>query len=175
MLLILLNSRIDTRHVGRIELGDDGRVAAQRLRHDFHVRGHEAKIGMLRLAGRAGQVIVAQIVGAKLGLAGPWTSTTATDALASKLDGWLKKRGPYPHGKLEKMSNGKKKQAARLVKCWCDECGYTARITLKWILAAPPLCIDPECPMYLRPMQVALEGGGEDEEGYMGSTKVRPL
>jgi hypothetical protein len=31
------------------------------------------------------------------------------------------------------MTNGRKKQAARLIKCECTECGYVARVARQWI------------------------------------------
>jgi hypothetical protein len=31
------------------------------------------------------------------------------------------------------MTNGRKKQVARLIKCECAECGYVARVARQWI------------------------------------------
>jgi hypothetical protein len=115
------------------------------------------------------------IVGAKIGLVGPWTSTEAGDELAARLGDWSERLGDYPHKALEKMTNGRKKQTTRLVKCWCDACGYTVRTSLKWILIASPVCPDPECESNALPMSVGLPTGEEDEEGFVGSAKVRPI
>ena len=41
--------------------------------------------------------------------------------------------GPYPHAELHAMTNGRKKQGARLIKCECPECGYIARVARQWI------------------------------------------
>lgn len=115
------------------------------------------------------------LVAGAVGLVGPWTSAKASEALDVSIGKWCARLGPYPHAKLAKMTNGKKKQSARLVKCWCAECGYTMRVTLKWILVAAPVCFNAECPQEGSAMEVGLEGGGEDERGYLGSSKVRPL
>lgn len=32
------------------------------------------------------------------------------------------------------------KQSTRLIKAYCDECGYTVRVTRKWIRVAFPIC-----------------------------------
>jgi hypothetical protein len=68
--------------------------------------------------------------GTQVGLEGPWTSTSATDALQTHLKALAKKRGKYPHAELKGMTNGKKKQTTRLIKVGCplpDGCGYTTR------------------------------------------------
>ena len=41
--------------------------------------------------------------------------------------------GPYPHAELHAMTNGRKKQVARLIKCECGRCGYVARVARQWI------------------------------------------
>jgi len=115
------------------------------------------------------------IIAGKIGLLGPWTSTTAGESLNARLTKWAERLGEYPHGKLEKMDNGRKKQATRLVKCWCDECGYTVRSTLKWLLLAAPTCPDEECPNYGVPFKLGIEGTDGDEGGFAGSAKVRKL
>ena len=37
-------------------------------------------------------------------------------------------------------SNAKKKQSTRLKKCACSQCGYTVRVTAKWLEVGPPHC-----------------------------------
>ncbi len=39
----------------------------------------------------------------------------------------------FPHAELHAMTNGRKKQVARLVKCQCATCGYTVRTTRQWL------------------------------------------
>jgi hypothetical protein len=41
--------------------------------------------------------------------------------------------GPYPHAELHAMTNGRRKQVARLIKCECAQCGYVARVARQWI------------------------------------------
>lgn len=51
------------------------------------------------------------------------------------------KAGPLPHKKMTAFTNGKKKQTTRLLKAACEDCGYTVRVTSKWLEAAgAPYC-----------------------------------
>lgn len=77
----------------------------------------------------------------KLGLTGPWTSTTAGPECLAKLATVLVPF-EYPHSTLDatKVDKGKK-QGTRMVKCECKDCGYTARTTRKWLTErGAPLC-----------------------------------
>jgi hypothetical protein len=66
-----------------------------------------------------------------LGFTKPWKSTPAT------LDG------------VAKNANGDKKpQGTRLLKAECGECGYTVRVTKKWLEAKGA----PICPCNMTPM-----------------------
>lgn len=89
-----------------------------------------------------------------IGLLGPWTMSKASDELADKIDRWSNALGDYPHRALEKMTTGRKKQTTRLIKCSCDECGYTIRAAMTWILTAVPNCPDDQCKGYGKPMTV---------------------
>ena len=74
-----------------------------------------------------------------LGLEGKMTATTAGVELGEKLQRIHLKLGDYPHAALSGLN--RKKQATRLVKCECGECGYIVRTTDKWLDAyGPPLC-----------------------------------
>lgn len=56
------------------------------------------------------------------------------------MDPILKKAGPLPHKKMS-FTSGKKKQNTRLLKAECATCGYTVRVTGKWIvIAGAPYC-----------------------------------
>jgi hypothetical protein len=73
----------------------------------------------------------------KIGLRGPMRSTTASP----EFEGWtralMQRIGPYPAGYLTDTP----KQGTRMLKCECATCGYTVRITRKWLtLAGPPIC-----------------------------------
>jgi hypothetical protein len=73
-----------------------------------------------------------------LGLVGKMTSTTPGPALRERLNSLTEKLGPYPHSALS--LSGRKKQATRLVKCTCPECGYIIRTTDKWLDQSLPMC-----------------------------------
>lgn len=65
-----------------------------------------------------------------LGLTGKMTATVASDELKAELDALVKKIGDYPHKALAYKGSG---AGSRLLKVQCDDCGYTARITAKWL------------------------------------------
>lgn len=75
-----------------------------------------------------------------IGLEGKPTATSAGDAFISFMKGVIKLYGKYPHAALD-VNPERKVQGTRLLKCWCPECGYTARITAKWLnIAGAPWC-----------------------------------
>ena len=92
-----------------------------------------------------------------LGLEGKMRSTHAGEALSARLQAIAKALGEYPHGALHGMTNGEKKQTTRLKKCECPECGYTVRVTAKWLDMGAPLCPNDTCGERGNPLQV--EGG----------------
>jgi hypothetical protein len=80
-----------------------------------------------------------------VGLEGKATSTVAGERLQADIRCWLEKLGEYPHASLEKMaSDTPKKQSTRMIKCECEQCGYVARTTRKWIDDVGP----PHCPKH---------------------------
>lgn len=71
-----------------------------------------------------------------LGLEGKPTHTYAGDELIETLVGMAEDLGPYPNSKLDRTAKGgPKKQTTRMIKCVCekDECGFTVRMSRKWI------------------------------------------
>ena len=66
-----------------------------------------------------------------IGLEGKMTATTESDAFKRRVQPILDKIGDYPHAKLD--ASMRKKQTTRMVKCVCDESGYTIRTARKWI------------------------------------------
>ena len=76
-----------------------------------------------------------------VGLTGKMTETVASDALKGRLNDLIKEIGDYPHGALN-PSEGPKKDGTRMLKASCD-CGYTVRITRKWLDLGCPIC--PAC------------------------------
>lgn len=74
-----------------------------------------------------------------LGLHGPMRATSAGPDLQERLNGLLATLGPYPHATLD-AARARKKERTRLRKCLCPACGYTARITQRWLSVGLPVC-----------------------------------
>lgn len=73
-----------------------------------------------------------------IGLTGKMTATEAGESLKVWLSDLVAEIGEYPHAKV---SLGGKKQSTRLIKCECENCGYIARVSNKWIDdIGAPLC-----------------------------------
>lgn len=68
-----------------------------------------------------------------VGLEGKLTCTHAGDELVTKLEGYAKQLGKYPHAKLDPKHSPVKKQGTRMIKMECSECGYVARTSQKWL------------------------------------------
>lgn len=78
-----------------------------------------------------------------IGLTGKMTATEAGDSFKRFAADALPGLGGYPHAVLN-ASSRIKTQSARLIKCMCGECGYTARTTRIWLDGAgAPIC--PAC------------------------------
>lgn len=75
----------------------------------------------------------------EVGLMGPWTATTPGDDLKVRLREIRNALGPYPHSKLT-PSIERKVQTTRQLKVACGSCGYTIRVTKKWIEVGLPTC-----------------------------------
>jgi hypothetical protein len=71
-----------------------------------------------------------------VGLEGKMTATTESEELKAIIKEWLEDMGEYPHAKL---NANLRKQSTRLHKCDCA-CGYTMRISSKWLKLATPRC-----------------------------------
>lgn len=81
-----------------------------------------------------------------LGLEGKLTATTE----GPDFDKWagpiIEKLGPIPHAALTGgQGTGPKKQTTRLLKCECDDCGFTFRASKQWALSCDMRCPDPDC------------------------------
>lgn len=74
------------------------------------------------------------------GLAGPLTATVPSASLKTELRDLIREVGKYPHSPIDKSTL--KKQTTRLIKAICEDCGYTIRISRKWIWEAGL----PNCP-----------------------------
>jgi len=77
---------------------------------------------------------------AAIGLEGKATSTEVHkgSALWEKLEATAEAVGEYPHARLDKESLPK--QSTRLLKVECPKCGYTVRVTHKWLDVGTPTC-----------------------------------
>jgi hypothetical protein len=73
-----------------------------------------------------------------IGLEGKPTATYAGDDLVKTLDALVEKIGDYPHAKL--APSERKVQGTRLLKVQCPDCGYTIRVTRKWLDEGVPTC-----------------------------------
>jgi hypothetical protein len=70
------------------------------------------------------------------------TSTFADPNMRKVLQGICDEIGPYPHEALN--TDGMPKQTTRLLKAMCPICGYTVRVTAKWLdEGGAPIC--PTC------------------------------
>lgn len=87
-------------------------------------------------------------LGLKVGLTGKPKSMGAGPELKERLNVISSSLGDFPHAGIN--LNDRKKQSTRLGKVQCTECGYTARVTRKWIeeMGAPL------CPCNSSPMEV---------------------
>jgi hypothetical protein len=74
-----------------------------------------------------------------IGLKGPMRSTHAGEVLRARLNVLITTLGPYPHARLNPMWQ-RHKQSTRLHKVMCQACGYTARITMRWLERGLPTC-----------------------------------
>ena len=79
-----------------------------------------------------------------LGLVGKATATEPGPIFIERTEQLLYDLGSLPHVRLDPGFRLKKKDGTRQLKCWCDDCGYVARTSQKWLDAAgPPIC--PAC------------------------------
>jgi hypothetical protein len=102
-----------------------------------------------------------------LGLTKPWSYTPAGPVLAAELLTIAHVLGEYPHGVLHpqpskipslvgapgpdpgvKLTSGPPKQHTYLRKRRCPTCGYTVRVTARWLKHGSPIC-----PVDMRPME----------------------
>jgi hypothetical protein len=75
-----------------------------------------------------------------VGLVDKPTATHAGEAFKQFMQGVIVLYGEYPHAPLNVVPL-RKVQGTRLLRCRCPACGYTVRVTAKWLdLAGPPIC-----------------------------------
>lgn len=76
----------------------------------------------------------------RLGMMPKFTESHAGDSLQSKFEQIEQSLGNYPHGAICPKEKIQKKQSTRLLKSECEHCGYTVRVTQKWLDVGPPHC-----------------------------------
>lgn len=57
----------------------------------------------------------------------------------------LAELGDWPHAELDAATPPRKPQGTRLLKCVCQECGFTFRTTARWAVGATLRCPDDDC------------------------------
>ena len=72
-------------------------------------------------------------------LEGKPTATVAGDAFKQAFADLTARLGEYPHAALN-VGDGLKKQSTRMLKACCPDCGYTVRLTAKWVQFGLPIC-----------------------------------
>lgn len=75
-----------------------------------------------------------------IGLAGKMTATHASDDYIARYAEPLESMGEYPHAALNPNESGRKKQTTRMIKAECATCGYTVRLSRKWLEQGAPRC-----------------------------------
>lgn len=76
----------------------------------------------------------------QIGLTGKMTATVASETFKQAVQPILDTLGKYPHSKLDATQSPTKKQTTRMIKCECEQCGYTIRTSRKWIELGAPYC-----------------------------------
>jgi hypothetical protein len=76
------------------------------------------------------------------------TSAGAGPELRERLDGLAKSLGDWPGSALRPSleTDKEKTQSTRMIKAACS-CGYTVRLTRKWLEIGPPICPACEIPL----------------------------
>lgn len=99
----------------------------------LHEQAHAATPG----AGHAGAFVK---LTRACGLEGKPTSDHPGEALTKALQDLAEQLGPYPQPAFNPGEGGVKKQSTRLLKALCGRCGYTIRVTAKWVEVGLPTC-----------------------------------
>jgi hypothetical protein len=85
-----------------------------------------------------------------VGLEGKMTATSESTGLVRTLDLWMKKLGPFPHGKINLVGKPKQKSRQILVYCHSNCTDLKVRLAQKWIDEdMTPLC--PVCQNSMEP------------------------
>lgn len=98
-----------------------------------------------------------------VGLDGKLTATYPGQTLIDRLNGLvIEPLGSYPHAAIVPEESGEKKQTTRMVKCVCEDSGYTCRTTRAWLEKyGPPISPKTKQPMTVIEPEPAETGGDE--------------
>lgn len=88
-----------------------------------------------------------QAIALYVGLRGKMTATEANEDLQSYFVRIIEKLGPMPYAYVNVLPATSRPDRCRMKKCICMNCGYTVRISQKWISRARLLC--PRCAIFL--------------------------
>ena len=105
------------------------------------ILAHELVHAAVGIAAGHGKAFKRVAVG--LGLVGPMRATTPGEGFLAAVAPILTAASLLPHARLDTggETTRPKKQAARMLKCECEACGYTVRTARKWLeTAGAPLC-----------------------------------
>lgn len=129
------------------------------------ILAHELVHAAVGIAAGHGKLFKRVAVG--LGLVGKMTATMPGDAFLAVIAPIITAAGPLPHARLDTggETTRPKKQAARMLKCECETCGYTVRTARKWLEeAGAPVCpAEGHGAMHHEPLE-ADEGAGDDQD-----------
>lgn len=88
-----------------------------------------------------------------LHLEGKLTATTGGEAFKRAFGKGVEKLGVYPHGAMHEKARATGTQGTRLLKAECTCCGYTVRVTRRWLdTGGAPLCPVEACDNHALPL-----------------------
>jgi SprT-like family len=129
----------------------EARAALETLLHE-HIH---ASVGLEHKHGKPFKQLALAV-----GFVGKMRETPCGDELKERIGSWLKGLPDYPHGRLNTDAGKKEaKPGSRLIKAMCPDCGYTVRITQKWLDVGPP-----HCPEHGAMLAEGQDGDGDDDE-----------
>ena len=108
-----------------------------------HILAHELVHACVGL--EAGHKAPFRKLALAIGLTGPMTATMPSESFKQFAQPILDLLGEYPHAELDYSSV--KKQGTRMLKAECGECGYSVRLTRKWLDVGAPICPVDHVPM----------------------------
>jgi hypothetical protein len=135
---------------------------------------------LVHAVGRRGHGKEFRALAVELGLTGPMTATVASPELLDFIN-WtlLPQLGKYPHGAITgrgeilvpptepgdkpiilRPDDRPKKQSTRMLKAECPECGYTIRLSKRWVAVGLPSCPTDGAALALDGAHGANEGEG---------------